>query len=516
MSNRLRALHGLVPVSLGALMIALAVGAPAGANIPGPQLDSNTTHVVAHASATGSVTGTVTDAATSAGILGICIDVFQNGGGVGFGSSETLNDGTYSIANLPPGTYSILVSASCSHTKVSPYANVVDLSRLLTVSAGATTSSVDFALVQSGSISGSVTDAVTNSGLSGICVFASPLTTGSGYASATSVNGSFTILNLSPGTYVVVVDPTCFGTVQSAYAGAIALGTGQRVIAGATTAGPSFALVQGGSVSGTVADANTGAPVAGVCMVFAQAQGGDSYATTATSSDGTYSATNLAPGTYEVELDPGCGAPSTYPRELIPPFLSITAGVNQPNNGYLLTPTDLKVIPVKGRVGFSLTLVARGGAGTGTTTFSVSDGTATGCAVTGDSLHATTPGTCIVTATKGPDVNNGPVSSPPATITMLAKPTSARPAPVSLAFAGTRSALSGAAERSLLSLSYKLLPGASVTVTGYAKGNASLARRRANETANLLKADTQGVLHVTVHVVTSATKNAVTVTTTKN
>lgn len=196
--------------------------------------------------------------------------------------------------------------------------------------------------------------------------------------------------------------------------------------------------------------------------------------------------------------------------------MSISAGVNTPNNGYLLFPTNLKVSPVTGRVGFPLTLVARGGDGTGSIAFSVSDGSATGCVVTGNSLSATTPGTRIVTATRGPDVNNGPVSSPPATIKTLAKPTRARPATVSLAFAGTRSALSGAAERSSLWLSYMLLPGASVSVTGYAKANAGLALRRANEAARLLKADTQGVLHVTVHVVTSASKNAVTVTTTKN
>lgn len=317
MSARLRAFRSLVPVSLGAVMMALAVGVPAGANVPGPQFVSNQTHVAAHADATGSVSGTVTDAVTSVGILGICINVFQNDGGLEFGFTETLNDGTYSIGNLPPGIYSILVSASCSHTKFSPYANVVDASHLFTVSAGATTPGVDFALVRSGSISGNVTDAVT---ASRICFFAAPLTSGTGYASTKLVNGSFTILNLSPRTYVVVVDPTCFGIVQSTYAGAISLGTGQRVTAGATTAGPSFPLVQGGSVSGTVTDGNTGAPVAGVCMVFAEAQGGDSYATAVTLNDGTYTVANLAPGTYEVELDPSCSAPSTYPQELVPHY----------------------------------------------------------------------------------------------------------------------------------------------------------------------------------------------------
>ena len=47
-----------------------------------------------------------------------------------------------------------------------------------------------------------------------------------------------------------------------------------------------------------------------------------------------------------------------------------------------------------------LTLAATGGSGTGAVTFTVVNGTATGCAITSGTLKATKAGTCIVTATK--------------------------------------------------------------------------------------------------------------------
>jgi hypothetical protein len=47
-----------------------------------------------------------------------------------------------------------------------------------------------------------------------------------------------------------------------------------------------------------------------------------------------------------------------------------------------------------------LTLAATGGSGTGAVTFTVVNGTATGCAITSGALAATKAGTCIVTATK--------------------------------------------------------------------------------------------------------------------
>jgi hypothetical protein len=47
-----------------------------------------------------------------------------------------------------------------------------------------------------------------------------------------------------------------------------------------------------------------------------------------------------------------------------------------------------------------LTLTTTGGSGTGAVTFTVTNGTATGCTITSGALTSTTAGTCIVTATK--------------------------------------------------------------------------------------------------------------------
>lgn len=82
-------------------------------------------------------------------------------------------------------------------------------------------------------------------------------------------------------------------------------GTGRLVnitgVAGGTTLG---------SIAGTVADPN-GAPLAGVCVYFADPASGDLTAQQATTaSDGTYSISNLAPGSYDLYFLDGCSSPS--------------------------------------------------------------------------------------------------------------------------------------------------------------------------------------------------------------
>jgi hypothetical protein len=60
----------------------------------------------------------------------------------------------------------------------------------------------------------------------------------------------------------------------------------------------------------------------------------------------------------------------------------------------------LTLSTVSGTVGTSLPLATTGGSGTGVVTYTVTNGTATGCAISGSSLIATSPGTCVVTAAK--------------------------------------------------------------------------------------------------------------------
>lgn len=517
MTAKMKAVRRIVPIALGALLLSLASGLPAGASTQRNGAAAISPGISAHAGATGSISGTVTDAVTSTGVAGICIDLEGANGGSGFGTTATLSDGTYSVGNLPAGPYNALVSPTCSKTKVSTYATVFDPNSFVIVVAGGATTGQNFALVQAGSISGTVSNAVSSAGLANVCIIAGPTSSGTGFATAvTTGSGSFTLSNLSPGSYALVVDPTCFGASASTYAMALSTGTGIAVVAGATTSGALFSLAQSGSVAGTVADAVTGAGIAGVCLTFGQSQGGSGFSTATTQSDGTYTATNLAPGTYDIDVSPSCNGPSSYVEEFQVGAASVIAGTTSSGENYKVTKSNLKVTTLSGRVGSPLTLRTLGGAGTGTVTFSVINGSAQGCSLKGNSLSATKAGTCLVTATKGPDVNNGSVSSPATAVTMEATPSSARPATVSLVFSSASSALSVGAKRSLLSLSNKLLSGASITVTGYAKGNSALALRRASAAANALKADTPGPLHVTLHVVTSVSQNAVTLVTTRN
>ena len=78
----------------------------------------------------------------------------------------------------------------------------------------------------------------------------------------------------------------------------------------------------------------------------------------------------------------------------------------------------LSVTSVTGKVGTPLTLATSGGSGTGAVSYTVVNGTATGCAVSGSSLSASTAGTCSVTATKAGDSTYVPASSAATTVTL--------------------------------------------------------------------------------------------------
>jgi len=170
----------------------------------------------------------------------------------------------------------------------------------------------------------------------------------------------------------------------------------------------------------------------------------------------------------------------------------------------------LSISSTSGHFETPLHLTTSGGSGTGALSFSVSDGTATGCAVAADTLTSQSAGTCIVTATKAADANYNAISTSATTIE-LALP--AVPARVTTRFASGKSTLSAGAKASLRALAKKLIRGATVTVTGYATGNATLAKIRAVAVTNYLK--TLVSLKAVMKVVTKSSPNEVTVATNK-
>ncbi|MBP6043507.1 MAG: InlB B-repeat-containing protein [Rhodoluna sp.] len=97
----------------------------------------------------------------------------------------------------------------------------------------------------------------------------------------------------------------------------------------------------------------------------------------------------------------------------------------------------LSVTSTSGTFGSSLTLSTSGGSGSGAVTYSVSNGTAAGCSISGSTLSFTSVGTCLVTATKAADASYLVASSAATTVTIAAKPVTVTGSNRSISFAGS-------------------------------------------------------------------------------
>jgi large repetitive protein len=180
-------------------------------------------------------------------------------------STTSAADGSYSISQLEPGTYSVTLS-STGYVSQSRAAIVVS----------ARTASASVALVKDGNLSGSVT-ATGGAALAGVSVSIK-----GGPSTHTAADGSYSIPLLVPGTYSVAFAKTGYVS-QSRTA----------VIVSARTASATVALVKDGNLSGSVT-ATGGVALAGVSVSI---KGGPS---THTAANGSYSIPLLVPGTYSV------------------------------------------------------------------------------------------------------------------------------------------------------------------------------------------------------------------------
>ncbi|MGA2970811.1 MAG: hypothetical protein ABSE75_13535 [Acidimicrobiales bacterium] len=201
--------------------------------------------------------------------------------------------------------------------------------------------------------------------------------------------------------------------------------------------------------------------------------------------------------------DSGCGAGGYY--AIGTQFQALVTDMAP----LFIPQTTLSLTSTRGKVGTALRLTTSGGSGTGAVTFSVTNGSAKGCAIAGTSLKATSAGTCVVTATKAGDVTYSAATA----TTSVVMAALARPGNVTVSFAANSSALSSADKSALSALSKKLVQGASITVTGSAKGNAKLAKGRASAVASYLAGKDH--THASVKTVTTSSANTATVVTTK-
>jgi uncharacterized protein (DUF2141 family) len=142
---------------------------------------------------TGSIAGTITDSVTGYPIAGAKVTV----GGCGR-AATTGDDGTYTIANLAPGSYTV-TAMKCHAYYAKSYPTPVR------VEEGQAVTGIDIALRPmgggggSGSISGTVVDAATNEPIAGAKVTAGSC----GRSAMTGDDGTYTIANLADGSYTV-------------------------------------------------------------------------------------------------------------------------------------------------------------------------------------------------------------------------------------------------------------------------------------------------------------------------
>jgi Carboxypeptidase regulatory-like domain len=285
----------------------------------------------------GSITGVVRGPSGKP-LAGICVsDVNTRGSGVltlGGGIGPTTDSrGAYRISGLAPGRYDVLFSQCTVNARYPDQWYRGQNSQLsatpVRVRAGATTSGIDATMRPGGTVTGRVVDSAGKP-LNNICPFAFNPNTGQFGFATTGRTGTYTMRGLATGSYTVSFSP-CNPAVNL-----VTVTRHIKVTASHTTSGVNARLSPGGSASGTVTVAGSAALVDNVCVEFISANPNNPGGFGFTGADGTYLATGLAPGSYQVYFnDPSCFfgktglAPQWYngqPRQATANKVTITVG----------------------------------------------------------------------------------------------------------------------------------------------------------------------------------------------
>jgi hypothetical protein len=275
---------------------------------------TTTTGISLALTARGGISGVVTRNPDGAPISGASVTVYGTNGNW-YGWADSGPDGSYSVSDLPAGTFFVVASSAGHYDEL--YDNLpcesgctVTSGTPVIVTIGATRTGMDFALLPRGAISGTVVDQVAGAPAPRMLELYDAAGDWVGYTN-TIGNGTFAFLGLAPGTYFVRTNysgyyPEWDEFVDELYNDipcdsgcTVTSGTPITVTEGSTTTGVGFALHRNGRITGRVTDALFGMPVPQRNVIVYTA-GGAVAEYASTDGAGNFSTWYLPAGTYYV------------------------------------------------------------------------------------------------------------------------------------------------------------------------------------------------------------------------
>ena len=222
----------------------------------------------------GAITGTVTDGVN--GVAGALVEVVRKDIYEGWLSSgETLENGSFTLTNIPPGSFDLRISPPVGER----YLLVTEVSGV-NVESGVTTALDTIELLIGGAITGKVTDGVYGASIEVVRqdIYGGWLSAGE---TMTTEDGSFTFTNIPPGAYGLLISPPQ-GELHLQFAEFFVV----NVASGVTTALAPIELLIGGAITGTVTDGVNGVDGALVEVVWRDIYGPWWYAGDVRTRDG--------------------------------------------------------------------------------------------------------------------------------------------------------------------------------------------------------------------------------------
>jgi protocatechuate 3,4-dioxygenase beta subunit len=271
----------------------------------------------AYAEDTASISGTIVAADTGSPVDQGCVTAWDADTDSWVANACTW-DGTYSITDLPAGSYKLEFddySGSYLHQWYDGRADFADAD-VVDVAEGAAVTGIDFTVHPAAWIHGTITDRATGDPVQGVCASAVGVDGDSAPGAAdpcTNEAGEYALRGLPVGDYKVRF--TTYGTPYLEQWAVSKPDEESADVIHAALEGTELndQMTRGAVISGTVTDAGTGAPLSQVCGVaLASPDSEFSAGDGCTDEDGRYAMSAVQPGTYYLKFDDDTGAHTPY------------------------------------------------------------------------------------------------------------------------------------------------------------------------------------------------------------